>query len=719
MQLSFRELCANTVFHYCFRVLIAMVGVVIFCRYISPTHFINPIFLGVLASALAETDDNFSSRLSALTLTLVCFTLTTFSVEILFNYPLLFGLGFMLSAFNFTLLGAISSRYATIAFASLLISVYTMIGASASINWWTQPLYLLAGASWYGLISLAWVALFPTQPVQQRFIQLFQALGDYLDQKSMLFHPSFQYSEETLRLRDANANAKVVSALNLTKFTILNHIRGKRLHHRSLQYLKMYHLAQDIHERANSSHCRYEDLTKAFFHSDIMFRIQHLLRLQAQKCRETANKIFTQTPPSENIERVHAHNDLYQSFTYLKENNNSQMKALFSQLEYLSNNLATIEQELSNLHDPIKATDLIEDDDFDPHAHTLREKWRRFYNKISPKSLLFRHAVRLSLALTLGYFILNIFNLEKGYWILLTILFVCQPNYSATRNKLIQRIFGTSIGLVCGIPLLTFFPDPLGQQALMILFGVLFFGFREKKYAAATSCITLVVLISFNQQGSGFDVMVPRLFDTLVGCLIAVFAVRFILPDWQAYRLRDIMIDAISANKNYLAIIIEQYHQGKKDDIRYRNIRRKAHKNDAQLSSAITNMLAEPGRYQVAIDESFRFLCLNHSILNYVSALGANRTHIANNKIHHFVNSTHQDIHQSLEYMIKVLSGEPNINPPKPDETWHEQLECWRKTNQPDALMVLQQLHLIQRIMPEMQILTEQIAKIALQKKRK
>ncbi len=718
MPLSFRELSANTVVHHCIRVLIAMIGVVIFCRFIEPNHFINTLFLGVLASAIAQTDDNVSSRFSALILTLICFTLTTFSVEILFNTPLIFAFGFMLAAFSFTLLGAISSRYATIAFASLLISVYTMIGANASVNWWTQPLYLLAGATWYGLVSLVWIAIFPTQPVQQRLIQLFYALGNYFEHKSTLFHPSIYQTEEALRLLDVSANVKVVDSLNLTKLTILNHIRGKRLHHTSLQYLKIYHLAQDIHERANSSHCRYDALTQAFFHSDIMFRIQHLLRLQARTCKETADTLFTQITPSNNTENAQAHQDLYQSLTYLKEKKTPENQFFLPQLEYLANNLATIEQELSNVQDPLKASDLIDKDDFDPHGYTLREKWRRFCSKISPRSLLFRHAVRLSLALTLGYGLLNWFELQNGYWILLTILFVCQPNYSATRNKLIQRILGTLIGLVCGIPLLTLFPDPISQQALMILFGVLFFAFRAAKYMVATTFITLLVLISFNQQGSGFDVMLPRLFDTLIGCLISVFAVRFILPDWQAHRLRSIMLEAILANKDYLALIISQYHFGKKDDVFYRNARQKAHKNDAQLSSAITNMLAEPGRYQVAIEESFRFLCLNHSILNFVSALGANRTQITDDKISQFVTQTHQDIHQRLEYMVDILSGNTDAKAPDAYSSNDEQLAFWRKTTHAEAQMVLQQLNLIQGIMQEMQTLTEQIATIALQKKR-
>lgn len=722
MKHSFRELRLNTTLHHCIRVLIAMLGVVLGCWFFNSTQYIHPLILGVIASAVAQTDDNLSGRISALTTTLICFIITTCSVEILFNTPILFGIGLFISCFTFTMLGAISSRYATISFASLLIAVYTMLGASASVNWWTQPLYLLSGAAWYGLISLIWVAIWPMQPIQQRLIALFDALAIYLEHKSALFHPSTDQSEDALRLRDANENAKVVDTLNLTKFTILSHIRGKRLHHTSLQYLKIYYLAQDIHERANSSHCRYEDMAQTFFYSDIMFRFQHLLRLQAQGCRDASESLFDSSASLENAERTQAHNELHQSLAYLKQHASLQTQSLLPQLEYLSNNLTTIERQLLNVCERSE-NEVINRDYFDPHAHTLREKWTRFKNKISPKSLLFRHAFRLSLALTLGYGIVQGlkqiagFSFTNGYWILLTILFVCQANYSATRSKLNQRVLGTLIGLMFGIPLIALFPNMDVQLALMVIFGVLFFAFRATQYTAATTFITMLVVISFNQQGNGFDVIAPRLFDTMIGCVISVFTVRFVLPDWQAHRLRHIMTDAIRANRDYLSMIIAQYRIGKQDNQPYRNKRREAHNNDAQLSSAITNMLAEPGRYQTAIDESFRFLCLNHAMLNYISALGAHRIQIDESEIHHLVSKSHQDIQRQLDYLIQILSGEDNLTAPKIDDSLGQELERWRDGHHPDALMILQQLHLIQRIMPELQTLTEQIGKIALAKK--
>ncbi|MDU8628652.1 FUSC family protein, partial [Pseudomonas syringae group sp. 243L2] len=67
--------------------------------------------------------------------------------------------------------------------------------------------------------------------------------------------------------------------------------------------------------------------------------------------------------------------------------------------------------------------------------------------------------------------------------------------------------------------------------------GLVFFITRTDRYTVATAAITLMVLFCFNQVGNGFMLIWPRLLDTLLGCLIAVLAVFFVLPDWQGRRL--------------------------------------------------------------------------------------------------------------------------------------------------------------------------------------
>ncbi|PMN91551.1 YccS family putative transporter [Enterovibrio norvegicus] len=713
-SLTLREYWANSRINYSVRVFIALVGVALPCWWFGATEAITPLVLGIIASALAETDDNLAGRFSALITTLVCFAIATFSIELLFDYPLLFTVGLISSTFGFTMLGAIGPRYASIAFASLLTAVYTMLGAHESVNLWFQPAMLLAGAAWYGVISLVWLMLWPMQPVQQSLAALFKTLGKYLDQKSDMFHPSRDVNPQALRLTDADQNRHVVNALNAAKASLLNRVRRGRLNDSSRQLLKIYILAQDIHERANSSHYRYQDLATVFFHSDILFRLQRLLRLQAKACLEVSHCLTLSRPYRHGEESIKALDELNESLIYVKEQNNPEWNALLSQLDYLFRNLATVERQLANISNP-DATQTDEDKEIaDPDAHSLRDKISRIRAQMTPKSLLFRHAVRLSLSLAVGYGIIQALDLTRGYWILLTILFVCQANYSATRSKLTERVSGTLIGLLIGLPLLTLFPDPTGQLVLMVLFGVLFFAFRTTHYAAATTFITLLVLMCFNQLGEGYAVMLPRLGDTLIGCLLSVIAVRFVLPDWQAHRLRGIMQDAVAANRDYLAQIIGQYRIGKRDTMAYRVARREAHNNDAQLTTAISNMLAEPGRYQTATDESFRFLCLNHAMLSYISALGAHRMQMDDDSIHELVSKAHRGIHKELDCLVAKLSKEGDVQSCYDDEL-AKHLGKWREEESSSAGMVLQQLHLIHRILPEMHILTDKLAEKALQ----
>lgn len=57
----------------------------------------------------------------------------------------------------------------------------------------------MAGAAWYGLLSVLWQAMFSNQPVQQSLARLFRELGYYLKLKSSLFEPIRQMDVQAQR----------------------------------------------------------------------------------------------------------------------------------------------------------------------------------------------------------------------------------------------------------------------------------------------------------------------------------------------------------------------------------------------------------------------------------------------------------------------------------------------------------------------------------------
>lgn len=621
-----RRYTLNSTWLYNARIFIALCGSTALPWWLGEVKLTIPLTLGVVAGALADLDDRLAGRLRNLVITLICFFIASASVELLFPWPWLFALGLTVSTSTFILLGGLGQRYATIAFGALLIAIYTMLGVSLYDQWYQQPVLLLLGAVWYNLLTLAGHLIFPIRPLQDNLARSYEQLAHYLELKSRLFDPDIENDDQAPLYDLALANGQLVTTLNQTKASLLTRLRGDRGQRGTRRTLHYYFVAQDIHERASSSHIQYSALREKFRYSDVMFRFQRLLSMQSRACQQLSRSILLRTPYQHDPHFERAFNHLDAALDRVKASGTSadQMKALgflLSNLRAIDAQLATIESEQALLIPGNNAENQLADDSL----HGFSDMWLRLSRNFSPESALFRHAVRMSVVLCIGYTFIQVTGLDHGYWILLTSLFVCQPNYNATRHRLALRIIGTLIGVAVGLPVLYFVPSLEGQLILIVITGVLFFAFRNVQYAHATMFITLLVLLCFNLLGEGFEVALPRILDTLIGCAIAWAAVSFIWPDWRFRNLPRVLDQAMNANCRYLDAILEQYHQGRDNRLAYRIARRDAYNRDAELASVVSNMSTEPRATVETREVAFRLLCLNHTFTSYISALGAHR----------------------------------------------------------------------------------------------
>ena len=616
----------NSAWLYNVRIFIALCGTTLFPWWIGEVKLTIPLTLGVVAAALTDLDDRLTGRLRNLAITLVCFFIASASVELLFPWPPLFALGLTVSTIGFILLGGLGQRYATIAFGALLIAIYTMLGVTLYDHWYLQPLFLLAGAVWYNLLTLSGHLIFPIRPLQDNLARSYEQLARYLELKSRLFDPDLEDESQAPLYDLALANGQLVATLNQTKVSLLTRLRGDRGQRGTRRTLQYYFVAQDIHERASSSHSQYQTLRDQFRYIDVMFRFQRMLAMQAQACQKLSRAILLREPYQHDahFERAFMHLDAALDRVRASGASDEQINALgflLNNLRAIDAQLATIESVQTTAPAGSNTETLLADD----RLGGLNDIWLRLRRNMSPESALFRHAVRMSLVLCAGYAFIQFTGLQHGYWILLTSLFVCQPNYNATRHRLALRIIGTLVGVAIGLPVLLLVPSIEGQLVLIVLTGVLFFAFRNVQYAHATMFITLLVLLCFNLLGEGFEVALPRIIDTLIGCAIAWAAVSFIWPDWKFRNLPRVLDRAMNANCRYLDAILEQYHQGRDNRLAYRVARRDAYNRDAELASVVSNLSTEPRADGAQRETAFRLLCLNHTFTSYISALGAHR----------------------------------------------------------------------------------------------
>lgn len=695
----------NSTWLYYVRIFIALCGTTALPWWLGDVKLTIPLTLGMVAAALTDLDDRLAGRLRNLIITLICFFIASASVELLFPYPWLFAIGLTISTSGFILLGGLGQRYATIAFGALLIAIYTMLGASLYAQWYQQPLLLLAGAIWYNGLTLTGHLLFPIRPLQDNLARSYEQLAHFLELKSRLFDPDIEDESQAPLYDLALANGQLMATLNQTKVSLLTRLRGDRGQRGTRRTLHYYFVAQDIHERASSSHIQYQTLRDHFRHSDVMFRFQRLMSMQGQACLQLSRSILLRVPYQHDphFERAFTHLDA--ALERMRTNGASAdllktLGFLLANLRAIDAQLATIESEQAQAMSRNESESQLADDS----PHGLSDIWLRLSRNFTPESALFRHAVRMSLVLCVGYAIIQITGMHHGYWILLTSLFVCQPNYNATRHRLALRIIGTLVGVAIGIPILWFVPSLEGQLILLVITGVLFFAFRNVQYAHATMFITLLVLLCFNLLGEGFEVALPRVIDTLIGCAIAWAAVSFIWPDWRFRNLPRVMKRATDANCRYLDAILEQYHQGRDNRLAYRIARRDAHNRDAELASVVSNMSSEPDVTAQTREAAFRLLCLNHTFTSYISALGAHREQLTNpdvlallddavcyvdDALHHLP-ADEERVQQALaELKLRIQHLEPRPDSKEP--------------------LVIQQVGLLVALLPEMGRLQRQI----------
>ncbi|KAB1859612.1 TIGR01666 family membrane protein [Acinetobacter tandoii] len=698
----------NTSFMYNVRMIIAFAGTAFVPYFLDYQLATIPLTLGVVAAGLSDIDDRFSVRLLNLVYTYIGFFVTATSIYFLFPHPILFAIGLIISCIGFILLGSLGRRYATISYGCLVISVYSMLGVHLFDQWYMQPSLLVAGAAWYGVISTISFLLFPVRQVQDKLSECYSSLGNFLFAKSNLFDvdmtpQSYQQSMIDLSLE----NGKLVGIFNEMKTALLTRLkgdRGQRDTRRSLQY---YFVAQDIHERADSAHIDYQILTKVFEHSDILFRFQRILTIQGKACKDLSESILLRKNYKHNKRFKHSFQNLKVSLEKLRDDNHYDpiwVNALFS----LYQNLKSIDAQLRNLEteqnivfDKSKQIEnQLKDDDLKGWDDIVI----RIKQHLTPESVLFRHAIRLSIVLLVGYIFVQVTQIQYGYWIILTALFVCQPNFNATKRRLRLRVVGTLIGIIIGEAVLYFIPSVEGQLLLLVLSGVLFFELRSKQYAQATAFITILALINFNLDGLGFSAAVPRMIDTLIGCALAWLGVSFIFPDWKFRRLPHSIQRSLQAQCAYLNEVIQQYKQGRNNGLNYRVVRRAAHNTDADVASLISTLATEPDFDPTQKSQAFEFLCLNHTFLSYIAALGAHRAQITDPEILNLLSQAQEDIQGAL-----LKDEMPDLTAQNMLQTIRQRLTQDKKEDQL-SLIILQQLSLMFSILQQLSHLKQNLS---------
>jgi uncharacterized membrane protein (TIGR01666 family) len=238
-------------------------------------------------------------------------------------------------------------------------------------------------------------------------------------------------------------------------------------------------------------------------------------------------------------------------------------------------------------------------------------------------STIFRHALRMTFTMIVGFIVAAVFRLENVYWILLTIVVIMRPGYGLTKERSYHRIFGTVAGGIIAFGILHFVHNSIAIGLLTIISMLLGFTFTSTNYKIGVSFVTMYVVFLYGLLSPNIEsVIVLRIMDTVIGAALAFVANYFLWPSWEFLNVPVHLKKSIEANRNYLSEISLFYNNKGEVTTSYRLARKNAFIETGNLMASFQRMSQEPKSKQKQLPQIYKLAVLNHTLLSASASLG-------------------------------------------------------------------------------------------------
>ncbi|HFC9205593.1 TPA: FUSC family protein [Clostridium perfringens] len=149
-------------------------------------------------------------------------------------------------------------------------------------------------------------------------------------------------------------------------------------------------------------------------------------------------------------------------------------------------------------------------------------------SSLKMKNLRVAYSLKLAIAVSLIMFIVDLFKIPQGRWIVTSVYVVIQPYEEETLTKAIKRFKGTIIGVIIYISIFTFFPHIIPLELLLLI--LMFLYFVQKDYEKKVVCTALMTLSLGLSRSTVGSLAFYRFFFVIIGIVIALMVNKLIFP---------------------------------------------------------------------------------------------------------------------------------------------------------------------------------------------
>lgn len=587
--------------------------------------------LGTIFLALTDMPGPFHRRRNSLILALFFYFSISLVAGLLKDFPILIFLEIIIFGLFFTMLGIYGKRLDIVGSLTLVVFAIFIDGAPGVHSaLWNACVFSL-GAAWFFIVFLLVTVLKPYKLAEQMIGENYIELGKYLRLKSQFYlkNPDFEgiYSQIFgLEVRIKEHQEATREVVFKTRQMVRESTSTSRL------LMQLFLNSFDLHEMLILSTNDYKKLQKSFGDKEILEKINLYLNKLSNELINIGISIQGGMKASPIINISDELHQLHEEFFELR---NKEMNAetlenfmilrqIFLRITEISDEIQTIYKLKTQNIKLVKSLSTgLDLEKFVTKEEKLNHKV--FINNFSLKSNHFRHAIRITLAMMIGYAIskFQFLNIHKVYWILITILAIMRPAYSITKRRNILRIYGTVAGAIVGFVIVYYITNPIVLLGIFLVCLMLTFSLLKDKYAWAVFFMTVYIFLIFDfmKPGNFNDIFLERLFDTLIAAVIVFLVSYLVLPVWEHQKNKTLILKYIKANDKYFNRIIDILNQKNIEIQDYKMSRKEAIISLANLSDNFQKMLSDPKDQQKNLENIHLFVTTAHLFTAYVASL--------------------------------------------------------------------------------------------------
>lgn len=587
------------------------------------------IALGALCITMCDGPGPLHHRINGMLAGMALVTLVSLITGFSGSYHWLLALELLVLSFVFSMIGIYGARATSIGISALLIMILNIDDHYDTKKILLNTLFVFIGGAWYFLWSLLLNRLRPYKLAQQAIGDAILSTAKYMQIKASLYNRYVDYNESYTALIERQV--KLHTKQDLVR-EILFKTRSivKDSTHKGRTLLAVFNDSVDLFEQIMTSQQDYKALHE-HINQDVLSEFERTILAIASELENIG--IAMQEGKASGPEPMTAQmiRELEINFDYFrKESANAGNIEEITSLRHVLENIKDIYSRILIMHrytayDPGFTASVESELHYNKFVSATKLNPRLIVDNLNLHSNIFRHSVRVSLTLFLGFLSLKLLPVGHNYWILLTILVILKPAYSLTKERNLNRLFGTVIGVAIGALLLYFVKDARVLLVIMVIVMAAAYSFMRVSYFPFVILMTIYLLISFYLlEVDDFNKLITdRIIDTLIGSGLAFLATLLIPPKWEKEQMRSLIDNAVRANANYFEIVSQIISGGGRTEMHYKLLRKDAYVAMANLSDAFQRMLSEPQNKQENSVQVYSLVVFNHLLLSHISTLSS------------------------------------------------------------------------------------------------